>query len=372
LKWNPNLHNVSVSHLGTCINPTEIVASGQKIAIPDVNTFKKYASLKRLTVKSGKWSHLIDGTFSTTKKLVELNLESNFLDIQNVGCFTGLVELKILRLSNNCLVCLPTGLFKGLAQLEKVYLDNNHLQMLDLNMFIGLKHLNVVALHRNFISTINSSKKLVSMKELILHENKLTDVSALKTVQNLTFVNLSDNLKLALDSKTFENCTHLETLSLNNVTLARYENFYDFLNPVKTLKSLSIGKNNLTRINIEKLGLFKNLEKLTIEENNLNLFDYDNFLKVFKNIKRVKIGGNNLKRHKNKTFVYAIGDSVQSRPDKKCIKNCKIPLISDSTYSIWGFVVLISGFAIIMILFFYKYYVQRQNIKRFQQGIVLH
>jgi Leucine-rich repeat (LRR) protein len=359
--------------------------------------------LKDLTVQKGKLSRVIDGTFNATKNLVNLNLDSNFLDIQNVGCFTGLVNLESLSLSDNCLVCLPTGLFEGLAHLENVCLDNNYLQMLDLNMFIGLENLNLVALHRNFISTINSSKKLVSMKQLNLKENNLTDVSALKTVQNLAFVNLSDNLELVLDSTSFENCAQLETLSLNNVTLARYENFYEFLKHLKKLKSLSIGKNNLTQIKIEKLKFLKDLQIITIDMNNLNDFDFASFFNYFTKIREVKIGGNNLPNYKDRRIVFEVGDSVISRPNKKCFNDCKIQQSSsseideiasnidsikpnkeclndckiqqsssseiDSITSIWFIVVLTFGFTLALLFLFFKNYIQRQEHERFQQGI---
>jgi Leucine-rich repeat (LRR) protein len=380
-----------------------IIIENHNFEVFDVDTFENFTSLERLKVQKGKLSRVINGTFNATKNLVNLNLDSNFLDIQNVGCFTGLVNLESLSLSDNCLVCLPTGLFEGLALLKKVYLDNNYLQMLDLNMFIGLENLNVVALQRNLISTINSSKKLVSMKQLILRENNLTDVSALKTVRNLTFVNLSDNLELVLDSTSFENCTQLETLSLNNVTLARYENFYEFLKNLKKLKSLSTGKNNLTQIKIEELKFLKDLQKLTIDMNNLNNFDFASFLNLFTKIREVKIGGNNLKKFRDNRMVFKVGDSVISRPNKKCFNDCKIQRSSsseiveidsnidsikpnkecfydckiqqsssseiDSITSIWFIVVLTFGFALALFILFYKNYIQRQEHERFQQGI---
>jgi Leucine-rich repeat (LRR) protein len=323
--------------------------------------------LKELTVKKGNLSRVIDGTFNATKNLEYLYLGSNFLDIQNVGCFTGLVNLESLSLFDNCLVCLPTGLFEGLALLKEVYLDKNYLQMLDLNMFIGLENLNIVALHQNFISTINSSKKLVSMKKLTLSENNLTDVSALKTVQNLTYVNLSDNLELVLDSTSFENCTQLEMLSLNNVTLARYGNFYEFLKHLKNLKSLSIGKNNLTQIKIEELNFLEDLQELTVDRNNLNDFDFASFLKLFTKIRVVKIGGNNLPNFLDKRIVFEVGDSLISRPNKKCFNDCKIQRSSsseideidsniDSITSIWFIVALNFGFALEIFILFYTNY----------------
>jgi hypothetical protein len=194
----------------------------------------------------------------------------------------------------------------------------------------------------------------------------------LKTVQNLTFINLSDNLDLILELSTFESHEDLKTLSLNNVTLARYD-FYDILIPLKNLTSLSIGKNNLTHIDIVKLGFLENIESLTIDMNNLTSFDYEYFLKVFRKIKKVKIGGNELSKHNNKIFVFEIGASVLPRNGKNCLNVCKIPPSTEPISSLYYSAIYFSFGAvltlIIMIFVVSKIYFQRKELERFQKGV---
>jgi insulin-like growth factor-binding protein complex acid labile subunit len=333
-------------------------------------------NLEELYLSANQLETLEVGVFVALKKLKILDLTSNLLNHLIEGCFDGLSALTDLLLAHNCLTCLPVTILSQLSNLKELRLDNNNLHTLELSMFDYNQNLKSVVLHMNYISTIKPTSAAVSIEELYLHNNDLSDISNLQCIKNVKILNLSDNPELMLENDSFSNFKQLIKLFLNNVTLSRFDNFYKFFASLQNLESISIGSNNLDNIAIEKFETLKSLQTFNIENNKLKSIDYEMLKKYFKNLKKIRIDKNlfeitdDFKYYlSNNQIDYSekfIASKTQKQKRANCQYECKIvattPRVTDNS-TIFIFISALIFFVVLIIdvLVIYSIYFKLQK-----------
>ncbi|KAG2456568.1 ELFN1 protein, partial [Polypterus senegalus] len=137
---------------------------------------------------------------------VYLNLGHNQITNMRKGDLERFGHLEWLDLSHNFIGILRDGSFRGLWNLRELHLGHNH------------------------ISTIRRSEKVFpqSIQRLWMENNKLTQLpAALKVIQSLQILSLSNNLLTSLGPRSFLRCASLEQLHLDHNRLSHISS-HDF------------------------------------------------------------------------------------------------------------------------------------------------
>lgn len=179
-----------------------------------------YKHLRILDLSKNSLNFLDQGIFDRLETLVELDLSSNGLGFIDDDAFVGLKSLKKLDLSSNNIMELTKKSLKGLSNVEEFYFEQKG--------YLG-------SLKPGAFAHLNKLKKLTTMTnpfekndQIVLHglsNVEHFEISCFK--YKLNFIENNKIKTFKLDSKVqttisagfFIRLTHLEELSLRNVTL---------------------------------------------------------------------------------------------------------------------------------------------------------
>jgi len=103
--------------------------------------FDKFINLKSLTIKEVGLTGISNENFVNAKKLENLHIEGNNLEILKANTFSTLKHLKMLDLSENQIKKIEDGVFDSLVDLNKLVLHGNKVVNLDLTQFTKLPKL---------------------------------------------------------------------------------------------------------------------------------------------------------------------------------------------------------------------------------------
>jgi len=185
----------------------------------------KFENLIYLEISFNKLMLINVTTFSSLENLIELYASNNLIKSIENGSFYNLTQLTILDLSYNQLRHLDSNLFKTTSKLEKLYVQNNDLKIFHLiylkNVFIidlsnnaltnievieeeeedtNYSNLNVLRLSNNNFSTLNNSlmKLFSQIQFLYLDNNYLNEINYcdMSTITKLDYSKQNGNLKL--------------------------------------------------------------------------------------------------------------------------------------------------------------------------------
>ena len=184
-----------------------------------------------------------------------------------VKVFKGATKMVNLTLQSMYVDDVPPGLFEGMGQLQKLDLSGNLITNLTDGTFDGLRKLKVLRFRKNLITSISrwTFKDLVKLETLHLHENLIATVhnKALASMTDLAELDLSANnlvydgkdrtRNMFLSSQPFERLVTLD-LSENSFSALEYSVVINHLN----LKTLNLSRNSFKVFNLENFNFVKN------------------------------------------------------------------------------------------------------------------
>lgn len=223
------------------------VSSNRLVALPP-ELFAKTKQLRELILSNNSLAVLAPGLLDDLEQLQVLDLSSNKLTSRwvNRDTFSRLVRLVLLDLSFNSLNRIDSYVFKGLYSLEILKLEHNEIETLADGCFAALTNLHSLTLSHNKIARFEPTHTigLGALGQLFLDVNKISD----------------------LPRRVFVNLTSLEDLSLSGNA---FKQVPEAVRELRSLKTLDLGDNQVTRIDNESFAGLDNLYGLRLVDNKL-------------------------------------------------------------------------------------------------------
>lgn len=242
--------------------------------------FVGLTSLRVLNASSNRLVALPPELFLSSREIREIHLSNNLLSVLAPDLLKGLDQLLLVDLSQNKLTnsYVNRETFAGLVRLLRLNLSFNKLTRLDPRMFQDLRSLEELNLENNEIETISRGAfaDLVKLKELSVSRNKL------KIIEEFPFSNLfvlsdlylDDNQLATIHPRAFENITYLKNLGLNGNKLSGVP---QAIKKLRFLKSLDIGKNNISVVDNTSFEGLEELVGLRLVDNKIVNVSVDAF-----------------------------------------------------------------------------------------------
>jgi Leucine-rich repeat (LRR) protein len=230
LQEDTALFDTSVFH--TCFNLNLLSIKNYNLVQLKDFQFLRMTRLKRLVLANNRITQISDQAFrGLEKSLVELNLDSNLIELVPTRAVQYLQRLNSLSLSQNRIKSLQADSFPGMASLQSLDLSYNLLSKLDRVAFSG---------------PIRNSLRAVHLQNNELDWQSLVDL--LRRVDSLEEVNMDFN-KLARPAR----AEHFTMEGVERLELVRMVGL--------KLKSLSMQGNRLTEKDVRMLArAFENVE----------------------------------------------------------------------------------------------------------------
>lgn len=111
--------------------------------------FTSLKKLRRLNLPGNEIAMIVEDAFADLEKLEFLNLDHNKLHYLQENIFDSLANLKNLSLDFNNLVEIPRNLFRNNEQLECIWLTGNKIKLISSQAFDGLRNLKFLNLKEN-------------------------------------------------------------------------------------------------------------------------------------------------------------------------------------------------------------------------------
>lgn len=276
------------------------------------------ANLKLLNLKGNKLTTIPYSAFALAKSLEVLDLSENVITTIESMAFNGLNNLKQLDLSFNRLAMLDAFTFYGLPNLLGLNLSQNKIKLIGDGAFnlpklqnLSCNYNDVKLFPDHLFSVIPA--QVPPLAYVDFGENKLTHIgTSLYSLKELKFLNLTANKKIDdINLEALAQLPKLESLLLTNsgfkfpaptspsiFTVSPPEAAANIPVPTSTspLKILYIAKNKLTNPDVlRQLAYFRQLEVLSLEENQFTYIDYIKSLPTwFPNLRTIFLGENKL------------------------------------------------------------------------------
>ncbi|GIY81710.1 toll-like receptor Tollo [Caerostris darwini] len=301
------------------------LSNNELISIP-ARIFQDSPDIRELYLHNNSIASIPPNLFNGLQQLVILNLNSNKIFSHSFGpqTFVDLIRLVILDLSKNKLHFINNTLFQSQYSLQMLFLSHNEIDIVAENSFSSLynlytldlsynrlKHLDVFTLNglyvlsdlklsHNSIYSMHSDafKNCSSVEDLTLQGNNLSHVpTALKSLQFLKTLNISNNTISSLNNSSFQDLKQLRHLSISQNQISNLTR--EVFRQLPSLKTVDLSKNKIH--NLEH-GLFDDGEALnTIDLSDNYLADING---LFMNLKSLVFL--NVSRNKIQWFDYAV------------------------------------------------------------------
>lgn len=246
--------------------------------------------------------------FVNAQSMSRLNLGHNQIDELHVSTFRDMKFLDQISLNDNRLTFIDPGLFAGSVHLQKIVLDNNRLLELDMTVFTKFSHLELIQVSGNMLQSINATVLPPKFKTLAINNNTLTE---LYLNNNMEVLEASNNrirslivdqplsmrqLLLANNSLTdMTNITVMEKLEVLDVSQNRIGRLnISTLAPLKSLTLLNLAQTSLRDLNYGSFSGQRELKVLDLSYNGLNEIHLDILSPYLTRLERLHLDGNNL------------------------------------------------------------------------------
>lgn len=259
-------------------------------------TLERTERLKSLHLPSNYIIAIHSETFSKSSNLESINLQDNFLTRIDENTFNGLHKLQILNLQGNHLTKLQESIFRGAISLRSVDVSNNKIETVEEGVF-NLVKLDEIIMNNNSIKQLSNNmfSDTPNLQRIEMKDNQLQFLSSsIFTLKKLRMLIVSNNQNIGnINVLEFAQLPFMDYLGLENTGLTHITPFsISELTSIKSpLTTLSLSHNRLSSSDIlNKLSIFKKLEKLFLDHNDFTTFDdadVINIKKMFPNIDAV-------------------------------------------------------------------------------------
>lgn len=197
----------------------ELRLEHNKLEIIGAGALQGLVGLQRLALQHNAITRLEDWAFEPAASLTELDLSHNKLRAVGPAGLRGLEALERLDLSGNRLDRVPGGGPTNLTALRHLNLTHNLLSQVPPRAFSGFPGLSSLILDRNNISVVNAAafEGMAELRHLALADNRLGAVpsASLAALPRLQSLDLSGNLFETLLEDCFQGLRSLETLRVS-------------------------------------------------------------------------------------------------------------------------------------------------------------
>ncbi|XP_011557533.2 toll-like receptor 6 [Plutella xylostella] len=257
LKIQNNLINEIGDRAFVGLNSLKILnLSGNKLVAVPPELFQSSRVIKQISLANNSLSVLAPGLLEGLDQLEKLDLSRNRLtnDWVNRDTFAGLIRLVILNLSHNSLIRLDPKSFQDLNNLQVLNLDNNAIETISNGAFAELRNLHQLSISDNRMKALNEHIfcNLFVLSQLYLDNNQIS----------------------VINERSFENITYLQDLGLNGNSLNMIP---DGIKKLRFLKSLDVGKNNITKVSNTSFEGLEELYGLRLVDNHITSIPKDTF-----------------------------------------------------------------------------------------------
>lgn len=262
-------------------------------------------NLETLDVSNNDLSALPDRALSSLRTLSTLNLQENVIAAVGDHALAGLTNLRALNISSNRLVALPPEMFSKTKELRKLILSNNSLAVLAPGLLDSLEELQVLDLSNNELTSrwVNRDtfSRLVRLIILDLSFNALTRIDAyvFKGLYSLQILKLEHNEIDILVDGCFASLTNLHSLTLSHNKIARFDPVHTI--GLTTLGQLFLDSNKLRIIHKHVFTNLTDLQDLSLSGNALT--EVPAAVRILKSLKTLDLGNNHMSRIDNESFA---------------------------------------------------------------------
>lgn len=220
---------------------------------------------------------ITEQTFENATGLKKLNLHKNHVKTLNVNMFKNMRKIEVFDASNNLIVRLDPKLFKGLTHLNRIDLSYNNIITIEKGTF---DNLNLIKLILNYNNLTDFDFRSLNVSVIELFWNNLGDITSENNLINdleTQVLSIGYNQIPKLNSKFMKKFKKLENLSAQTNLIKYLES--DTFKGMKNLKEIYLKENQITII--EKGTFYNlNLERLTLSSNKLIEFDFINLTAI--------------------------------------------------------------------------------------------
>jgi Leucine-rich repeat (LRR) protein len=194
-----------------------------------------------------------------------------------------------LKIDNQQKTSFETGFFTKLINVITIQLHNNLLTTIDFNEFASNSKLEQLNLGFNQITEIQQIKQSteISITNLELHNNDLTDITELCKLQKLKELNLSRNRRIDFSKMKFNCWSGLTHLFLTDTNLKKLGQNYHMLDGCNRLEYLNLMDNDLELLCFGLFPVLPQLQQLNIRNNSLTSLDVAGLKYKFRGLKNI-------------------------------------------------------------------------------------
>ncbi|KAI5697778.1 hypothetical protein M8J75_015495 [Diaphorina citri] len=268
-------------------NLQELSLSFNKLQIIELNSnvFDVFEKLQLLEISFSLFNsnefpyYILNKNLNTLEWLAMDN--NNIKNIRNYSLY-NLTSLNYINLEYNKISKIHNNLFHFNIhkRLKEIRLSNNYLELIESDTFYNLKELNTITLSYNLLKSIKTTsfKNLNNMLNIVLSFNQIKYIypNAFVNLPNLVKLDLQDNKLKDFNLNVFSNITSKQTpmnLNLsNNYITNLYEN--DKKQAPIYIKSLDLSNNRIQEVPVNFLQTFADsLRKLYLDFNEIKHLD---------------------------------------------------------------------------------------------------
>jgi Leucine-rich repeat (LRR) protein len=199
-----------------------------------------------------------------------------------------------LRIASDQIISFKMGIFTNFENVETIQINGSKLTKIDFNEFARnptLVHLNAGFNKIAEIQPIQESTK-ISIKNLELHNNELTDIKELCKISKLKELNLSRNRRIDFSQMKFNCWSGLTHLYLTDTNLKKLGQNYHMLDGCNRLEYLNLMDNDLGLLCFGLFPVLSQLQQLNIRNNSLTNLDVPGLKDKFRGLKKITITAN--------------------------------------------------------------------------------
>ncbi|XP_031565009.1 leucine-rich repeat-containing protein 15-like [Actinia tenebrosa] len=284
--------------------------------------FDGLSKLRRLDISFNPIKgHLVPGTFSSLRELVELMITFCHLNDIKEGTFSGLIHLHRLNLESNDLQILKKGAFKGMKSRQDISMtlsiNGNKIAYIEDGTFEDTNTIDHLSLARNRLTSLPDLRGILEKNSILNFDNNcISNISSLSKSGLKTITQLSLFANKVSIMPLFKNIRILQELRLasNNIK----EIPARFLDNSPTLSTLTLNNNQIEKIHKDSFMGLKDLQELYLFNNVITQLPDGVFANL--TLKYLFLNGNRLKKltgrpfkgmKKTKTAIYFFGNDIQ-------------------------------------------------------------
>ncbi|CAK8674476.1 unnamed protein product [Clavelina lepadiformis] len=201
--------SLSLAHL------VNFFANGNRITKIEPGAFHGLRRLKQLNLKSNKLTELKAGIFRGISKFTKIvYLHENEISSIECGVFRDFasVNLNVLSLRKNNLKEIKKDDLLGLRKLKNLFLENNELELISPMAFESLKNIRKLALDNNKLANFPAATSMFLLSSLSLAHNLLERLPAdvFAGMRRLQVLNVSSNKLESIDLSPLSRLTSLD------------------------------------------------------------------------------------------------------------------------------------------------------------------